>query len=293
MWREGALPFTPSGLLSGLVGCTAWGAGVWWLATEHGGISLARTLEWAAGRIWSLTGVLLVALYLARFLAGQVLAFLPAAPLSDKLDRWLPGTSGDRESRVSSVAALAGIAVYCVVFLLVLLIAADLFGWTLTGGVVVAAWYLLLHAVTAGIALLIGWLGYRWVRGLTLSESEAASPPARATPYTALGILAGTTLLAITLLATSLQGVIGVGAVLLVAFVLWPLRSYVPDLWAGILLKSQKVQHVSLDGELSQVDEVGLLTTRLHRQEQQMTRRNRLVLEAHLQGASKSNGVVS
>jgi hypothetical protein len=63
-------------------------------------------------------------------------------------------------------------------------------------------------------------------------------------------------------------------------------------MWAGILLKGQKVQHVQLDGELSQVGEVGLLTTRLDRQETQVSRRNGLVLEAHLQGASKSNGVV-
>jgi hypothetical protein len=46
------------------------------------------------------------------------------------------------------------------------------------------------------------------------------------------------------------------------------------------------------DGEISQVGEVGLLTTRLHRREEQLTRRNRLVLEAHLQGASKSDAVV-
>jgi hypothetical protein len=74
--------------------------------------------------------------------------------------------------------------------------------------------------------------------------------------------------------------------------VLWPLRGYVPDVWAGILLKGQKVQHVHLDGELSRVGEVGLLTTRLQRQEEQVSRRNRLVLEAHLQGASKSDAVV-
>src|SRR5205823_13204685 len=34
--RAGAWPFTPTGLVSGLVRCTAWGAGVWWLATEQG-----------------------------------------------------------------------------------------------------------------------------------------------------------------------------------------------------------------------------------------------------------------
>src|SRR5437899_1826850 len=84
------------------------------------------------------------------------------------------------------VAARAGTAVYGVVLLLVLLIATDLFGWALTGSVVAAAWSLLLHAITAGTAMLIGWLGYRWARSLTLPESEAASSPARAAHYAAL-----------------------------------------------------------------------------------------------------------
>ncbi len=283
-----AWPFTPAGLVSGLVCCTAWGAGVWWLATDHGGVPLARALEWAAGRVWSLAAVLIVALYLARFLAGQVIECLRGAPLSEKVESWLPRAGEGREPRVSGVPALAGTAVYGVVFLLVLLIAADLFGWALTGSVVAGVWFLLLHAVTAGVALLIGWLGYRWALGLTFSEVEAAPPPARAAHYTALGILAGTTLLAIALLASTLQGVVGVGFVLLLAFVLWPLRGYVPEVWAGILLKVQKVQHVRLDGEIAQVEEVGLLTTRLRRQEEQVSLRNRLVLEAHLHGASKS-----
>src|SRR5262249_49646565 len=249
-------------------------------------------LEWAAGRVWSLAAGLIFALYLARFLAGQVIEFAQSAPLSEKLNGWLPRASTGREPRVSGVAALAGTAVYGVVFLLLLLIAADVFGWALTGGVVAAAWFLLLHAVAAGAALLIGWLGYRGARGLTLSEIAAAPPPARAAHYTALGILAGTTLLAISLLAATIQGVVGVAFVLLLAFVLWPLRGYVPDVWAGILLKTEKVQHVCLDGEPSQVVEVGLLTTRLQRQEEELTRRNRLVLEAHLQGVSKPDAVV-
>src|SRR5262249_12477049 len=59
--RAEARPFTPTGLVSGLVRCTAWGAGVWWLATEQGWVTLARTLEWTAGRVWSLAAVLIVA----------------------------------------------------------------------------------------------------------------------------------------------------------------------------------------------------------------------------------------
>lgn len=288
--RPGTSSITPAGLVSGLARCTVWGFGVWWLAAEHGGHTLARTLEWAAGRLWSLSAVLLVALYLARFLAGQLIDLLQNSRLNEKLDAWLPRASGDREPRASGGAVLTGMAAYGLVFFLVLLIAADLFGWPLTGSVLAATWSLLLHAVTAAIALLIGWVGYRWVRGLTMTESEAASPLARASHYVALGILAGTTLLAIALLASTLQGVVGVGILVFVAFVLWPLRGYVPDVWAGVLLKGQKVEDVRLEGELTRIGEVGLLTTRLQRQEEQVSLRNRLVLEAHLQGVSKANG---
>jgi hypothetical protein len=241
------------------------------------------------GRVWSLAAVLVVALYLARFLAGQVIELLQSAPLGEKLDGWLARPSEGSEPRVRGVAVLAGTAVYGVALLLVLLIAAVLFGWTLTGSAVAAVWFLLLHTVTAGVALLIGWLGYRWARSLIFPDAEVALPTAQAAHSAALVILAGATLLAIALLTATLQGLVGVVLVLLLAFVLWPLRGYLPDVWAGIFLKWQKVQKVRLAGELSQVAEVGLLTTRLQRQEEQLTRRNRLVLDAHLQGDSKSD----
>lgn len=285
--RVEARPFAPTGLVSGLVRVTAWGAGVWWLAKEHDWATLARTLEWAAGRAWSLAAVLVVALFLARYLAGQVIEILQSPPLSEKLDRLLPRSGGGREPRTGGVPALAGTAVYSVAFLLVLLVASDLFGWALAGSAAAAAWSLFLNAIAAGTAVLIGWLGYRWAQSLTVPETEAARP----VHYAALAIMTGSTLLAIAVLAATLQGVIGVVFVLILAFALWPLRGYVSDVWAGFLLKGQKVENVRLDGELSRVEEVGLLTTRLHRQDEQLTRRNRLVMDAHLQGTSKTNGV--
>jgi hypothetical protein len=287
--------FTPSGLASGLVRCTIWGAGLWWLATEHGWADVAQMLQLVAGRVWLLAAVLVAAMCVARFLAGQIIEFLQSPPLSEKLDGWLP-RAGGAQPRVGGLATLAGTALYGSAFLLVLLIAADLFGWPLTGAAAAAAWSLLLHAVTAGIAMLIGWLGFRWTQSLaegearpTSLEKPAAKPAVQAAQYAGLGILAGATLLAIGLLGTTMPGFIGVVVVLLLGLVLWPLHAYVSDLWAGMLLKGQKVQQVRLDGELSEIGEVGLLTTRLQGHEGQLTRRNKLVLEAHLQGTSKSN----
>src|SRR5262245_7967801 len=50
--RAEARSFTPTGLVSGLVRFTVWGAGVWWLATDQGWADLAHTLEWVAARVW-------------------------------------------------------------------------------------------------------------------------------------------------------------------------------------------------------------------------------------------------
>jgi hypothetical protein len=278
---------TPTRMVGGLVRWTVWGAAVWWVAHQHGWAGPARALELIAGRVWVLAVVLVLALYLGRFVAEQLIDFLKSAPLEKKLEEWSPRAAGPEQR--ASVVVLAGAVVYGVAAGLVLLIAADLLGWTMTGAAVAAVWHLALLLLTGGAALLIGWLGAHWARALATPDVATASPPALASYYTALGILVGTTLLAVTLLAGSSQPLAGLVLVLLLALVLWPLREHVRDVWAGILLKSQKVQQVRIDGEWCQLYSVGLLVSQLTRGEERLTRRNRLVLEAYLQGTSRKD----
>ncbi len=182
--------------------------------------------------------------------------------------------------------------VYGVVALLVMLIAADLLGWTATGSAGAAVWQLGLRLVSAGVALLIGWLGARWARTQIPADAETHSPTEQARIYTALAILGCATVLAITLLADNLQMLVGLLAVLLLAVVLWPLRGYIPDYWAGRLLRGQRVRQVRIEGAWFQLNEVGLLGSQLTRGDEKLTLRNRLVMDAYLQ-ANGTDGAAS
>ncbi len=83
-------PSTPSHLLSILLQWSVWAAAVWWLATDNGWLGLAHALEQFASRVWSLVVVLVLALYLARVVAEQLIAVLQSPPLRDQLEVWWP-----------------------------------------------------------------------------------------------------------------------------------------------------------------------------------------------------------
>jgi hypothetical protein len=273
---------TPTRLAVLLVRLSVWAAAVWWLANEQGWGGLARTLETVAARVWLLAVVVVVALFLGRFLAEQVLDVMQSPTLKDKWEKWLPRASG-REQRPPAALVLAGLTVYGLVTVLVLLVAADLLGWATTGSAAMAVWQLGLQLLTAAAALLIGWLGIQWARGQA-PDAGAATPTAQAGYYTALGIVTSTSLLAITLLAGTARTLTALVLLLLLVVVLWPLGGYLPDLWAGLLLRQQKVREVHLEGTTRQLGEIGLILTHLTTPTERLSRRNRLVLRAYLQG---------
>ena len=287
--RSEAPTFTPTRVAGGIVRLTVWGCGVWFLAGRHGWTNLAGALEWIAGRVWSLALVTVVALYLARLCAEKLIDLVQNPPLKERWEAWLPPAAG-RERRWGGAAVLAGVTVYGVVVLLVLLVAADLMGWTLTGHALSALWNLALHLFTAGVALLIGWLGAQWARTQAAPDAVPVSPVAQVGYYAALGIMGGATVLAILLLSGNPLTLSGLVLLALLALLLWPARAYLPDLWAGILLKVQKVKAVRLGGAMHQLGAVGPLLTQLTGPEGNLTRRNRLVLEAHLRSASPEEG---
>jgi hypothetical protein len=183
-----------------------------------------------------------------------------------------------------------GAGVYGIVLLLALLMAADLFDWPLTRNAVLALWQLAQHLLSAGAALLLGCLGARWARDLVPPE-RAGSPENRAGQYTALGIVAGTTLLSVAVLLSSVGLFIGLTALAVLGLLLWVVRGYLPDLAAGLQLRSHNVCQVWFDGLAWQVSEVGFLTTQVSRAGEFCRLPNRQVLEAHLHGAPAEAGV--
>ncbi|HXG12604.1 MAG TPA: hypothetical protein VNK04_22800 [Gemmataceae bacterium] len=281
---EASAGITPTLIAGLLVRLTIWAGAAWWLARQHGRPELASTLGLIINRTWALAAVLVAALGLASLLAHRVMDCLQGLPKG--------GPEASRNGAGASPRGLAGAVgagVYGLVVLLALLIAADLFNWPLTRSSALALWQLAHHLLTAGAALLIGWLGARWARELVTPEA-ATSPEKRAGQYTALGIVAGTTVLAVAVLLSGAGILFGLAALAGLGALLWLVRGHLPDVAAGLQLRAHRVGEVWLDGAPWQVAAVGLLTTEVTRAGEFCRLPNRHVLEARMHGAPAEAG---
>jgi hypothetical protein len=278
------LPGSPAGTEAGhgitptfvgglLVRLTVWAWAAAWVARQYGYPELTARLGLIISRTWALAMVLTPAL-------------IVASALSQRLVQWLqgPAKAAADPAHQRSVAGAVGAAVYGVVVLLALLVAADLFDWPLTRSSALALWGLAHNLLIAGAALFIGCLGARWARDQA-TVASAASPEQRAGQYTALGIVSATSVLAVAVLLSSAGLLLGLAAVGVLGFLLWLLRGYLPDVVAGLQLRTHHVREVWFDGVAWQVAEVGLLTTNVCRQGEYHRVQNRLVMEARLHGA--------
>jgi hypothetical protein len=274
--RHGITPTLIAGLL---VRLTVWAGAAWWLARRHGNPELASTLALILNRTWAVTAVLVATLALGTLLAQRVIDCLQGMPKADTL-----AARNGAAASGGGVAGVVGAGVYGLVVLLALLIAADLFNWPLTRSAALALWGLAQHLLIAGAALFIGFLGARWARDLAMLEG-AASPEKRAGQYTALGIVAATTVLAVAVLLSGAGVLLGVAALAVLGLLLWLARGYLPDVAAGLQLRAHKVGEVWFDGEPWQVAQVGFLSTEVCRAGELCRLPNRQVLEARMHGA--------
>jgi hypothetical protein len=271
--------FTPTLVAGLLVRLTVWAAAACWLAHQFGRAELAGTLGRIISRTWALAGVLVAALLLGSLLAHRLIDCVGSLTK--------PGSEPSRNGTASShrgVAGAVGAGAYVLAVLLVLLIAADSFEWPLTRSAALALWQFAQHLLVAIAAVSIGCLGARWARE-QVTPDGAASPEKRAGQYTALGIVAATTVLAVAVLLSSAGVLIGLAALTLLGVLLWLVRGYLPDVVAGLQLRAHKVREVWFDGVAWQVTEVGFLTTQVTRAGEFCRLQNRLVLEARLHAA--------
>jgi hypothetical protein len=275
---------TPTLLAGLLVRLTVWGALLGWLARQHGQPEIASTVALVLSRAWALGSVLVMTLALASLLAHRVMECLQGPAKVEAV----PSRNGAGTSN-RSVAGAVGAGVYGLVVLLALLIAADFFDWPLTRSTALALWQLAQHLLTAGAALLVGYLGARWARELGTGEAGAA-PEQRAGHFTALAILGATTMLAVAVLVSSAGVVFGLATLAVLGFVLWLVRDHLPDVAAGLQLRLHRVREVWLEGDSWTVSEVGLLTTEVSRAGQFSRLPNRRVLAARLHGAPAPAG---
>ena len=277
---------TPTFVAGMLVRLTVWAVAGSWLARQHGQVELASTLGLVVSRSWALAGVLVGALALAGLVARRLIACLQGLPGAGPAAA--PSGNGAAGSPMG-VAGAVGAAVYGLILLLALLVTADLFEWPLTRNSAQALWQLAQHLLIAAAALLIGGLGARWARQLATAEG-AASPEKQAGQYTAVGIVAVATVLAVAVVLTSAGLLFGLVALAVLGGGLWLLRHHLPDVAAGLQLRAHKVREVQLEGVPVQVSEVGLVTSVVCKAGLVNRVKNRLVLEARLNGAPTAAG---
>jgi hypothetical protein len=269
--------FTPTFVAGLLVRLTVWAGAAWWLAQKHGRTELAHTLGVVISRVWAIATILVASLTVGSLLANRLIACLGGGPKAQATTARANSTSPRWDA-----AGAVGAAVYVLVLLLVLLIAADLFDWPLTRASAEALWQFTQRLLIACAALAIGCLGASWARDIVTQEGPA-SPEKRAGQYTGLGIVAATTALAVSVLLSSAGVLIGLAALAVFGLLLWLVRGYLPDIAAGLQLRAYKVDLIQLDGERWQVVEVGMITTEVSRRGECSRLPNRQVLAARLQ----------
>ena len=274
--------FTPSMIGANLVRLTLWALAIWWVARIYGQAEFAHKLTVIIGRGWGIAGVLVAALGLGSLLARRLI---------ECFQDWAPQAPIGAQGRTGSNRGLAGAvgaAAYIFTVLLCLLIAADLFDWPLTRSSAQGLWNFALHLFIAGAALGIGTLGARWARDLATVEA-AATPEKKAGQYTAMGIIAASTVLAVAVLISSGGVLIGVGALAVLGLLLWLLRAYLPDAVAGLQLRTHQVREISFEGVTWQVSQVGFLMTLVTRQGEFYRIQNRVALDARLHSTPAEN----
>jgi hypothetical protein len=267
---------TPTRLAALLVRLTVWAFAASWLLPKYGQPELAESISSKIGPVWAVAAGLAAALAVAGLLARRVVECLEGA------NRFGAGPA-------RSVAGAVGAGIYAVVLLLTFLTAADYFDWPQTRTAAAALWQLALHLLTAGAAVLVGYIGILWARETTAQGASTALQPAQ---QIALGIVAVTTGLAVALLLFG-SGM-GVGAAILVgaAALLYLARGRLHDVTAGLKLRRGKVGTVWFDGTPWQVEQIGVLRCRVGRNGENYKVPNRQVLEASGPAASprEANG---
>jgi ABC-type multidrug transport system fused ATPase/permease subunit len=272
---------TPSDAIGYLCVGTLWAGVAWWLAARYQLTDIADAIRVATGRVWILAVVFGFAVGLSNWLMRSLLELLRSPTVKDWSEKLMP--SG-REQISDTVVRAFAFLVYGFLLLFVLLVATDLFGMSITAEAIKALWELTLRLIIAAIALGVGWLGVRWLEKLREFPELAQPPPTLVQQLARLGIVGVSLLLVLILLTGGSSALIALLIVALVALFILPLRDYIPDLWAGLMLKLHNVREVVIDGKQVKLMKIGALACDLNSGDSQLIMRNREVLDAFLKG---------
>ncbi len=259
---DSARSFSPTFLAGVLVGLTIWTFAGAWLAKQYGRPDIATTIGVILKNTWALAAVLTATLTVANVLASRLIDCL----------------GGSASSSRFNIAGAVGAVAYCLVVLVALLVVADIFQWPLTRNAAVTLWQFGQYLLVSGAALGIGCIGANWAREL-VRDQGTMTPEKRAGQYTALVVVALSTVLAVIVLLSSAGLLMALAVLAVAAALLWLGRGYLPDLVAGIQLRTYSVRQLTFEGVVWQVNEIGLVNTQLNLNGQFWSVQNRIALE--------------
>lgn len=258
---------------------SVWAGAIWWLAVRHQLVDIANAVRFALGRLWVLAIILGFAIGLSNWLIRLFIDFTKSQTVKEWTEKFVPQT---REHFSDTLTRSLAFLVYAFVLLFALVVATDLFGLREAAGAIRALWDLNLRLIIAAIALGIGWFGVRWVERLREFPELPQTPTNLAQYFARLGIVAASFILVLILLTGG--GAVLVGLLLAAAIFLFllPIREYIPDLWAGVMLRLHNVRKVTIDGREMNLSEIMPLASKLNLDTEELVMSNSQILQAFL-----------
>jgi hypothetical protein len=274
-----------------------------WLVTLTIWTGTAGTIGWlrnvdpvadfsvlAITRGWQIALIILAAVLAGGWLAHNVYGLLKTPWLKRELDGLFPSAAKADGSFSDTAARALCIFIYAAFLLFVPVAIAGLFNFASFAPLVAPAWHLCARLLTVPVAFAVGYLGLAWVRSQSKVTAKADTDHSELEYYIGLGFMIGTTVFALALLLGVSSGAGAIAIVALacfLAFLLWPVRKHLRDIWAGFLLRLQTVKMFVTEDSLFEIGRIGLLMTTVSRGGEEFARRNSEVLADVLKASKK------
>ncbi len=280
-------------------------AAVGWLVTLTVWVGTAGIIGWlrnidpladfavlAITRGWQIAIIVLVSVLAGGWLAHSLYSLFQTPWLKRELDGLFPSAAKTEGSFSDTAARAVCIFIYAAFLLFVPVAIAGLFNFASFAPLVAPAWHLCARLLTVPVAFAIGYLGLAWVRSQSKATAKEGVDRSELEYYVGLGIMIGTTVFALALLLGVSSGAGAIAIVALAsffAFLFWPVRKHLRDIWAGLLLRLQTVKMFPSGDGVAEVKKVGLLMTSVSRNGEETLRKNTDVLADVLKASRESS----
>lgn len=258
---------------------SVWAGTIWWLAVRHQLTDIANAVRFALGRLWVLAIILGFAIGLSNWFIRLLIEFTRSQMVKGWVEKFVPQT---REHFSEMVIRSFAFLVYAFVLLFALVVTTELFGLREAAGAIRALWDLNLRLIIAAIALGIGWLGFRWVEKVREFPELSQPPTALVQHFARLGVVIVSLILVLFLLTGSGAALVLLLFAAVIFFLILPLREYIPDLWAGVMLKLHNVRKVTVNGREMNLRKVGALASELNSDTEELVMSNNEILQIFL-----------